>query len=53
MKKAALADGKYWAMCRERNVLSAAAIGHSQVFQKARMTVKDGWAVFYRGGEEV
>lgn len=40
-------------MCRERNALSAGANGHSQVFPKARMTVKDGWAVFYREGEEV
>ncbi len=48
-----LPDGEYWATCRERNPLSAAANGHSLVFPKARLTVKDGWAVFYRDGKEV
>ena len=51
--KGALTDGQYWAVCRERNVLSAAANGHSQVFPKAQMTVRDGWAYFYRDGTEV
>ena len=40
-------------MCRERNALSAAANGHSQVFPKARVRVKEGWASFFRNGEEV
>ena len=53
MKKEILADGEYWATCRERNALSAAANGHSQVFPKARVVVKDGWATFFRDGEEV
>ncbi|WP_332451286.1 hypothetical protein, partial [Burkholderia ubonensis] len=53
MKHEALPNGEYWAMCRERNVISAAANGHSQVFPKARMTVKDGWAFFQRDGVEV
>ncbi|AOJ64673.1 hypothetical protein WI80_30305 [Burkholderia ubonensis] len=53
MKNEALPNGEYWAMCRERNVISAAANGHSQVFPKARMTVKDGWAFFQRDGVEV
>jgi hypothetical protein len=40
-------------VCRERNVLSAAANGHSQVFPNAQMTVRDGWAYFYRDRTEV
>ncbi len=53
VKTAPLADGEYWAVCRERNVISAAANGHSLVFPKARMTVKDGWAFFHRDGVEI
>jgi archaeosine-15-forming tRNA-guanine transglycosylase len=53
VKKEMLADGEYWATCRERNALSAAANGHSQVFPKARVVVKDGWATFFRDGKEV
>lgn len=53
VKKDTLVDGEYWAVCRERNALSAAANGHSQVFPKARITVKDGWAYFYRDGAEI
>lgn len=53
MKNDALADGEYLAVCRERNVLSAAAHGHDLVFPEARLVVKDGWATFYRDGEEV
>ncbi|AYQ85980.1 hypothetical protein NYZ96_36055 (plasmid) [Burkholderia gladioli] len=48
-----LVDGAYLATCRERNALAAVANGHSQVFPQARMIVKDGWAHFYRNGEEV
>lgn len=48
-----LANGEYWATCRERNNLSAALNGHGDVFPQARMTVKDGWAFFYRNAEEV
>jgi hypothetical protein len=53
VRKVALADGEYWAMCRERNVLSATANGYGHVFPNARMVVKDGWAVFYRDDLEV
>lgn len=53
MKRELLADGEYSATCRERNVLSAAANGHSQVFPIAHLVVKDGWATFYRDGQEV
>ncbi|WDD90248.1 hypothetical protein Bsp3421_000069 (plasmid) [Burkholderia sp. FERM BP-3421] len=47
------ADGEYWAHCGERNVISAAMNGHSQVFPKARVIVRNGWATFYRDGTEV
>jgi hypothetical protein len=53
VKKDILADGEYWLTCRERNALSAAANGHSQVYPGARVKVTDGWAVFYRNDEEV
>lgn len=46
-------DGEYWAICRERNLLSAAANGHSGVFPKAKVTVSHGWATFRRDGEEI
>lgn len=49
----ALPDGEYWAICRERNALSAAMNGHSQVFPKARIMVRGGWAFFYRDDQEV
>lgn len=45
--------GEYWAICKENNPFSAAANGHSQVFLKAQTTIKDGWATFYRDGQEV
>ncbi|MBJ9676326.1 hypothetical protein [Burkholderia gladioli] len=48
-----LPDGDYWVTCRERNALSAAANGHSQVFPQAKMIVRDGWAYFYRDDDEV
>jgi hypothetical protein len=53
VNKGRLPDGEYWAVCRERNVISAAANGHSVVFPKAKMTVKDGWAYFHRDGIEI
>nr|WP_081069220.1 hypothetical protein [Burkholderia diffusa] len=53
MSKDALVDGEYVATCRERNPLSAAANGHSLVFPEARVTVRAGWAYFYRDGVEV
>ncbi|MDF0506617.1 hypothetical protein POK33_38345 [Burkholderia cenocepacia] len=53
MNRDALPDGEYWATCRERNALSAAANGHSQVFPEARITVKDGWAFFYHEDVQV
>ncbi|WP_321884984.1 hypothetical protein [Paraburkholderia bannensis] len=46
-------NGEYLATCRENNPLSAAAHGHGEVFPKADVTVKDGWATFYRDGQEV
>ncbi|WP_321916908.1 hypothetical protein [Paraburkholderia sp. J11-2] len=46
-------DGEYRAICKENNSLSAAANGHSEVFPTAQVTVKDGWATFYRDGQEV
>lgn len=48
-----LANGEYWATCRERNEISAALNGHGDVFPQARMTVIEGWAFFYKNGEEV
>ncbi|MDN7465754.1 hypothetical protein QZM50_34090 [Burkholderia gladioli] len=53
MKTAPLAGGEHSAVCRERNVISVAANGHSLVFPKARMTLKDGWAFFRRDGVEI
>jgi len=48
-----LMDGEYEVTCRERTILGAAANGHSAVFLRARMIVKDGWATFTRNGAEV
>ncbi|WP_261323901.1 hypothetical protein [Burkholderia anthina] len=48
-----LPDGSYWATCRERTVFAAVANGHDDVFPRAEMTVKDGWATFTREGVEV
>lgn len=48
-----LKDGEYEVTCRERTILSAAANGHSAVFPRAKMVVKDGWATFTRDGAEV
>lgn len=53
MNKDALPNGEYMATCRERNLLSAAANGHSLVFPDARVKVKAGWAHFYRDGVKV
>jgi archaeosine-15-forming tRNA-guanine transglycosylase len=52
-KTDAPADGEYLAICRENNPFSAAANGHELVFPQAQVTVKDGWATFYRDGQEV
>ncbi|MBN3852293.1 MULTISPECIES: hypothetical protein [unclassified Paraburkholderia] len=46
-------NGEYVAICKENNPLSAAANGHSEVFPRALVIVKDGWATFYRDGEEI
>lgn len=46
-------NGEYVAICKENNPLSAAANGHSEVFPRAQVIVKDGWATFYRDGEEI
>jgi hypothetical protein len=48
-----LADGRYTAACKERTSLSAAMNGHSQIYPSADMTIRDGWAYFYRDGVEV
>jgi len=48
-----LHDGNYRAICRERTVLAAKALGRGEVFPYAEMTVKDGWATFTRDGVEV
>ncbi|PQP09471.1 hypothetical protein C5615_34970 [Burkholderia cepacia] len=48
-----LPDGKYWATCRERTIFAAVANGHGDVFPRAEMIVKDGWATFTRDGVEV
>ncbi|MCA8093715.1 hypothetical protein LGM65_22970 [Burkholderia anthina] len=48
-----LPDGTYWATCRERTAFAASANGHGDVFPRAEMTVKDGWATFARDGVEV
>ncbi|HDR9879701.1 hypothetical protein F7R21_01740 [Burkholderia latens] len=48
-----LHDGNYRAICRERTVLAAKAMGHGEVFPYAEMIVKDGWATFTRNGVEV
>ncbi|UJH76257.1 hypothetical protein L0U95_30710 (plasmid) [Burkholderia cenocepacia] len=45
-----LQDGEYWAACRERNDLAAAVNGHGAVYPRSRMTVRNGVAVFHRGG---
>ncbi|ARL38828.1 hypothetical protein BOC49_21450 (plasmid) [Burkholderia pseudomallei] len=38
---------------RERTIFAASANGHGDVFPRAEMIVKDGWATFARGGVEV
>nr|WP_322090141.1 hypothetical protein [Burkholderia cenocepacia] len=48
-----LPDGTYCATCRERTVFAASANGHADVFPRAEMIVKDGWATFARDGVEV
>jgi hypothetical protein len=45
-----LMDGEYEVMCRERTILGPAVNGHSAVFSRAKMVVKDGWATFTRDG---
>ena len=48
-----LAAGTYRAKCRETDLLSAGANGHSSVFPEA-MCVSDGrWCSFYRNGTKV
>lgn len=48
-----LHDGNFPAICRERTVLAAKAMGHGEVLPYAEMIVKDGWATFSRDGIEV
>ncbi|WP_175785290.1 hypothetical protein [Burkholderia ambifaria] len=48
-----LADGAYWATCKERNDLAAAMNGHGAVFPQAKMIIKGREARFYRDGVEV
>ncbi|WP_412530593.1 hypothetical protein [Burkholderia lata] len=43
MKKvdpAPLADGEYWATCKERNDLAAAMNGHGALFPRVKMVIK-------------
>lgn len=48
-----LAAGTYRAVCREGNLISAVANGHSSVFPEA-ICMSDGrWCTFYRDGVEV
>ncbi|CAI8695396.1 MULTISPECIES: hypothetical protein [Burkholderia] len=49
-RQTTLQDGEYWAACKERNDLAAAVNGHGAVYPRTRMTVRDGVAVFHRGG---
>ncbi|MDI2145042.1 hypothetical protein KBJ94_23630 [Pseudomonas sp. ITA] len=48
-----LSDGDYIARCRQATLISATVNGHSQVFPQAHMTVKDGYATFFKDGKEV
>nr|WP_254609838.1 hypothetical protein [Burkholderia lata] len=48
-----LPGGTYWATCRERTVFAASANGHGDVFPRAEMIAKNGWATFARDGAEV
>ncbi|QMI49081.1 hypothetical protein [Burkholderia sp. MBR-1] len=50
---APLADGTYWATCKERNALAAAMNGHGTVFPRAAMIIKGREARFYRDSVEV
>lgn len=42
METPTLADGDYWATCRERTKLAATANGYGSVFPQAKMSAKDG-----------
>jgi hypothetical protein len=46
-------DGRYTAICKERNALAAAMNGHGPVFPQADCVVRDGEAVFNRDGKRV
>jgi hypothetical protein len=48
-----LSDGEYTATCRELTIVGATARGYGMVYPSATMTVKDGWATFWREGTEV
>jgi len=52
-KREHLADGEYWATCRDRSQMSAIMNGHGNVYPQAKMTVAGGIARFYRDGKEV
>ena len=46
-------DGRYTAICKERNALAAAMNGHGPVFPHADCTIRGGEAVFTRDGRHV
>jgi hypothetical protein len=46
-------DGRYTAICKERNALAAAMNGHGPVFPQADCVIRRGEAVFSRDGKPV
>ncbi|MGY2680795.1 hypothetical protein ACVWVZ_000129 [Pseudomonas tolaasii] len=46
-------DGKYLALCKERDALAAAFNGHAAVFPHAQCTLLKGLALFERDGKEI
>ncbi|MBN3729465.1 hypothetical protein G3N98_00750 [Burkholderia sp. Tr-20390] len=52
-KSKALQDGKYRAVCREKNALAAAINGHSLIYPEADVELKDGTAIFRKDGKIV
>ncbi|KVV07367.1 hypothetical protein [Burkholderia ubonensis] len=55
MRKAArpLPDGKYRAVCREKNALAAGINGHSLIYPEAEVELKNGTATFRKDGKIV
>ncbi|CAJ6624078.1 Uncharacterised protein [Burkholderia pseudomallei] len=48
-----LQDGKYRAVCREKNALAAGINGHSLIYPEAEAELKDGIATFRKDGKIV